>query len=483
MSESLFPDLGGADRPADSTVIPCPKAAINWIELEYLYADGTGVAGAAYVVQRPNSGQAGGSVLAQGELDSKGRAHAILPVGIEEVEVYFHDDPDGEPYREADADSPIQEPEPGFFSRIWDGITDGAKWVGGVLAGDFKEEPSTGQIIANMIVTMIPGIDQLGDARDIVANLKKLLWDRRWNEAGMWLSLLLCLIGLIPELGSLAKGIIKVAMRNTAKLADLLAVFNFFKKGNGVHWLREFAERLPTEYASAAANKLKELLDRSASYLQQARNRWFTPRATIDRLLNNIEEVKQLVPHKLKEAAEYIADKIKQALNEVREFLPGSAKERLQLRQVKAAPHESIPVKGTPYPQRVREFSINHEQGNKLDMAQGLGGARYEIATGRQISNATEKGADLVDPITGPFQLKGPLVNKKTGQLLTINDKMVDGLAQSVLDDLRYNTYTKSIVVDTMGMSPAQRDRLKRAIDADLAARPVAQPKPIIILE
>ncbi len=93
------------------------------------------------------------------------------------------------------------------------------------------------------------------------------------------------------------------------------------------------------------------------------------------------------------------------------------------------------------------------------------------------------EGADLVDPITGPFQLKGPLVNKKTGQPLIINDRMVDGLAQSVGDDLRYNTYTKSIVVDTMGMSPAQRDRLKRAIDADLAARPVAQPKPIIILE
>jgi hypothetical protein len=56
MSESLFPDLGGTDRPADNTAIPCPRTVTNWIDIEYLYADWTGVAGAAYVVQRPNGG-------------------------------------------------------------------------------------------------------------------------------------------------------------------------------------------------------------------------------------------------------------------------------------------------------------------------------------------------------------------------------------------------------------------------------------------
>jgi hypothetical protein len=122
MSKSLFPDLGGSDLPADSTVMPCPKAITNWIDLEYLCADGTGVAGAAYVVQIPNSGRVGGSVLAQGILDSKCQARASLPVGIEGVEVYFHDDPNGEPYSDPNAGSPVQEPEPGFFDRLWDGI-------------------------------------------------------------------------------------------------------------------------------------------------------------------------------------------------------------------------------------------------------------------------------------------------------------------------------------------------------------------------
>jgi hypothetical protein len=34
---------------------------------------------------------------------------------------------------------------------------------------------------------------------------------------------------------------------------------------------------------------------------------------------------------------------------------------------------------------------------------------------------------------------------------------MVDGLAKSVLKDVARNTYTKRVVVDTLGFSPTQR--------------------------
>jgi hypothetical protein len=57
----------------------------------------------------------GGSVLAQGILDSKGQARASLPVGIEESEVYFRQDPDGKPYYDPDEKQPVQEPEAGIF--------------------------------------------------------------------------------------------------------------------------------------------------------------------------------------------------------------------------------------------------------------------------------------------------------------------------------------------------------------------------------
>jgi hypothetical protein len=485
MSESLFPDLGGSDHPAAATVIPCPKTPTNWIDLEYLYTDGTGVAGAAYVVQRPNRGRVGGAELARGTLDSQGRARASLPVGIEDVEVYFHDDPAGERYYEQDADRPVQEPEPGFFERLWDGIVDGAKYVGGALAGDFVDDPTTGQIVINTILTMIPLVDQVGDARDIVANLKKLIWDRRWNEAGVWLSVLLCLIGLIPELGSLAKGIIKVALDKAPKLAEMLKVFNRYVKGNGVRWLREFAQKLSTEHVTASAKTLDELLDRAAYYLRRSRDNRRTPAAfkpIIDQMLKNIDEVKRIAPQKLKEAADYVSQKVKKVLGDEPEVKPGKGKGEVQTRQVMAYEYQTLKVPGEPDPKRVQELRFNREQ-QKNDMSQGIGGARYEKATGRKISLPETDGADFIDPDLGPMQLKGPLVNKKTGEKLKINDNMVDGFAESAIDDIRYNTYSKAIVIDTYGMSPAQVDRLKQAINADITARPMDKLKPIIILE
>jgi len=45
---------------------------------------------------------------------------------------------------------------------------------------------------------------------DIVANLKLLIWEKRYNDKWVWLALVLRLFGLIPVLGSMAKGILKI---------------------------------------------------------------------------------------------------------------------------------------------------------------------------------------------------------------------------------------------------------------------------------
>jgi hypothetical protein len=80
---------------------------------------------------------------------------------------------------------------------------------------------------------------------------------------------------MIPTLGSLDKGIIKVAPGKAAKMDEMLEIYNHFTKGNGAYWLREFAQKLPTEHVAAAARNLEELLARAALYLQKARDGWF----------------------------------------------------------------------------------------------------------------------------------------------------------------------------------------------------------------
>ena len=114
-------------------------------------------------------------------------------------------------------------------------------------------------------------------------------------------------------------------------------------------------------------------------------------------------------------------------------------------------------------------------------MAEGIGSARYEAASGRPLTQSTTEGADIFDGTTG-VQLKGPLVNKKTGELLNINDNMVDGLANSVVHDATLNSASSRLVVDTLGMTSSQRDRLISGIQRGLAGQPHLN-KDIIILE
>ena len=143
----------------------------------------------------------------------------------------------------------------------------------------------------------------------------------------------------------------------------------------------------------------------------------------------------------------------------------------------------TLAAKGEPDPERVRELGVNHEQGGVTDLAEGQGGARYEQATGRPLQRSTEEGADFIDSEVGPISLKGPLVNKRTGQPLNINDQMVDGLAKSVIKDVERNTFTKRVVVDTKGMTQAQRDRLRQSIESELAKNPNGPSKEIVFLE
>ena len=91
------------------------------------------------------------------------------------------------------------------------------------------------------------------------------------------------------------------------------------------------------------------------------------------------------------------------------------------------------------------------------------------------------EGVDFYDGET-PISLKGPLARKDTGELLAINDSMVDGLADSVMKGAQTNTAARNIVVDTLGLSDTQRSRLTERISQGLADFD-AMPTNVIILE
>lgn len=209
------------------------------------------MAGASYVVQKvTDDGTPTGEVLAEGVTDTDGNAFAKLEEDTE-VEFYFYHDPEGDPYEDPEAEKPLEEREAGFWTGLWRNISESADWVWGILKGDFEENPATSQIIGRMILTMIPGIDQLADVQDIVNILYRLIWKREYDDKWNWILLVIRLIGLILVLGSLAKGLLKLVFKkfgDISALRGLYGVFNFFSIGNAHRWLRDFASNLILRY-------------------------------------------------------------------------------------------------------------------------------------------------------------------------------------------------------------------------------------------
>jgi hypothetical protein len=81
-------------------------------------------------------------------------------------------------------------------------------WFWEAIQGDFNEERSTGQLLIDAAISMIPLVDQVCDVRDLIANCNKLRKDMK--DTWAWVALALTLIGLFPTLGSLAKGVLKI---------------------------------------------------------------------------------------------------------------------------------------------------------------------------------------------------------------------------------------------------------------------------------
>ncbi|MHA2690776.1 hypothetical protein ACXZ7V_26580, partial [Vibrio harveyi] len=65
--------------------------------------------------------------------------------------------------------------EVGFWENAWTRMSGAASWIWGVILGDFNDDASVEQIIANTALTMIPVVDQAADVRDLSANIMTLL--------------------------------------------------------------------------------------------------------------------------------------------------------------------------------------------------------------------------------------------------------------------------------------------------------------------
>jgi hypothetical protein len=219
------------------------------LELSYFYQDDTPVCRAPYKITDSSGQEFTGHLSEDGFACITGLCEG--PLQIE----YDEDARDYKPNKQPQANQKyapnlteqqvikqIAIEEKGIWEVTSNPITNrislGFQWVWGILQGDFNKDPTTTQIMIGTIVTMIPVVDQLGDARDITANSIALVEEP--DEFKNWLILSLTLIGMIPTLGSALKGVFKYTLKQSGQLtkSSLLAVSRQLGKGNPNNFLK-----------------------------------------------------------------------------------------------------------------------------------------------------------------------------------------------------------------------------------------------------
>ena len=319
-------ETDGSDEPwvlvPEVVISPTQQAKpeSNWVDLQYLYADGSGVAGAQYEVSLGN-----GAILATGGLDAEGAARVSLPLSVVRVNVRYFSDPKEVAVLESSHPQIVEAPAGWFESmsrgleKAWETTKDAAQWTWGTLQGDFNEDQTVSQIITNAIITAIPVVDQVADGRDLVAAVKQLAWDKRYNEIGVWIALLFCLIGLVPTVGSLLKGVLKLVWKG-AKLDKVLELFNHFMKGNGVRWLRELQGGKLKQYINDAAAQAHKIFSAAIEKLEALKP--FVPeklksiKQQVDETLANLDHVKSMINEKFAAIGDQLNEKLGRLLAE-----------------------------------------------------------------------------------------------------------------------------------------------------------------------
>ncbi|CED59244.1 Putative uncharacterized protein [Moritella viscosa] len=250
----------------DSVSVSSEEEGTYTIDITLTYTDGDPVQNATYTIvdstgaefkgNLGKNGQASVSGLAGGQysIEYGEDSRPFTPNKIVPENPYFN--PDVTP-TELIADT--KRGKIGFWEFGLSRISSAASWSWGVILGDFNDDPSVAQIITNAVITCFPGIDQAADVRDVVANLRKLMDEEERKKTENWTNLALTILGFIPSLGSILKGVGKIIIQKGKEIGpdELFAIMRKLGKGNPEKFLRELKW---AQYAKQCAELLSDVL-------------------------------------------------------------------------------------------------------------------------------------------------------------------------------------------------------------------------------
>lgn len=190
-----------------------------------------------------------------------------------------------------------------------------ANWVWEAIQGDFNPNRSVGQIGLDTAVCLVPGVDTVMDIRDLIANIIAIA---RSPANGMaWFSLVLTLVGFIPELGSVAKGIVKIVF---VKLRPLI------KHADDLTNASKMVKYLDEAFDAALPDMIQ--------YLRHSKVQQFLTKAGVPDVVKWVsktitEVVDKVDTANLKRLFRQYADDMKGILESLKPFLPKSAAKKI----------------------------------------------------------------------------------------------------------------------------------------------------------
>lgn len=158
--------------------------------------------------------------------------------------------------------SPVPEPH-AILEDAWDQIVGGLDWLKSVLFGEFSDHRPLSAVVADMLVSFVPGVVIVTSARDAVAVILRLANHPEKREELMeWVLLSACLIVIaLPlamaaggaaaagvgaivggiagsELGAALRAVMLMLIKEASKLVELVRFLQKFIKGDILKFLR-----------------------------------------------------------------------------------------------------------------------------------------------------------------------------------------------------------------------------------------------------
>jgi ElaB/YqjD/DUF883 family membrane-anchored ribosome-binding protein len=399
--DELKPQVKAAGNSQHAAKVAPKKACPNkkWIKLRYKTHNDRPVAGAGFIITDPN-----GQEVRRGTLDQNGFADVQnLRDDLTDVRITYTGDP--KPFEIFNNKKPISNPyfelppKPANFqppsptaeqpNKYLAAVADAAapvtklaaayfnlqvqmgEWTWGAIKGDWNEDQTIGQIVFDSAVTMIPVVDQVGDVRDLTANLYQLTVKGKYNEFGPWFGFAMTLIGLIPELGTAIKGaakcVVKVGKEVTGAVIKkgvkfgeeliqksgididtLIRVMNGFGEGNVVRWLDDLVENFGKVKQDALDIGFGILLALRMKLAELKPKVFDSIGKKLDEIIRNINEVLNLASGFIGEILERVRQEIKALVARVKNyFIKGATQTENGARQIAdELPTSAVPTGG-----------------------------------------------------------------------------------------------------------------------------------------